>query len=138
MARLGRTLPNRFHQPLPLPLNNMAEGAAPANTAVPTVSGTVTVGQVLSTTDGTWTGIPAPTFTYQWQDSADGSTGWANIASATNSTYTIGAGENGLFLRSTVTGTNTVGAVTANSAATTAVGAASAGTARNLMLVGAG
>lgn len=34
MARLGRTTPNRMHQPLPQPLNDDAEGPAtpPAST----------------------------------------------------------------------------------------------------------
>jgi hypothetical protein len=42
-------------------------GSLPVNIVAPAVTGTATVGQTLSTTDGTWTGAPAPTFSYQWQ-----------------------------------------------------------------------
>ncbi len=40
---------------------------SPANTQPPQISGTATVGQQLQASPGTWTGYPAPTFTYQWQ-----------------------------------------------------------------------
>jgi uncharacterized repeat protein (TIGR01451 family) len=42
--------------------------APPANTAPPTVNDpTPVVGQTLTATTGTWTGFPAPTYTYKWQ-----------------------------------------------------------------------
>ena len=41
--------------------------AAPVNTVAPVISGTNVVGNLLSTTNGTWTGSPAPTFTYWWK-----------------------------------------------------------------------
>lgn len=56
--------------------------SAPANTVAPAITGPTTVGGELSTTNGTWTGYPAPTFTYQWQ--LDG----VDIIGATASTYT--------------------------------------------------
>jgi len=37
-----------------------------AATTKPTVTGTVKVGAILTANKGTWTGYPAPTFTYQW------------------------------------------------------------------------
>lgn len=94
----------------------LLETAAPVNTVAPAVTGTTTVGQVLSTTNGTWTDAGGSVFTYQWQDSADGSTGWANISSATNQTYTIGAGESSKYIRCVVTDTDsTTQAASANS-----------------------
>lgn len=41
-------------------------GSAPVNTVAPTLSGTPQVGKTLTVDKGTWTGYPAPTFTYQW------------------------------------------------------------------------
>jgi hypothetical protein len=41
--------------------------SAPINDTPPVVTGTPEVGQTLSTTDGTWTANPAPTYTYQWK-----------------------------------------------------------------------
>ena len=87
-------------------------GSLPVNTVAPVVSGTATVGQTLSTTNGTWTGAPAPTFTYQWQRSG------SNIGGATSSTYVLEFGDAGSTLRCVVTATNTLGAVGANSNST--------------------
>lgn len=64
------------------------------------------------------------TYTYQWQDSPDGTTGWANITGATGSSYTIGSGEQTKFLRVVVTATNDGGSSTANSNVLGAVTAA--------------
>lgn len=54
----------------------------------------------------------ANTYTYQWQDSPDGATGWANITGQTSATYTVGAGENTKYLRCNVTATNDGGNAT--------------------------
>lgn len=87
----------------------------PANTAVPTVTGTARVGQTLTAAPGTWTGTPAPTYTYQWQR------GTTNISGATNATYVLVAADAGQTIRVVVTGTNSAGNATANSAATSSV-----------------
>ena len=84
-------------------------GSLPVNTDAPAVSGTAAVGQSLSSTTGTWTGAPAPTFTYQWQR------GTTDIGSATSSSYTIVSADAGYTLRCVVTATNSLGAVAANS-----------------------
>ncbi len=92
-------------------------GSLPVNTVAPAVTGTATVGQTLTTTDGTWTGAPAPTFTYQWQRSGN------NISGATSSTYVLVSADAGNTVRCVVTATNPLGAVGANSNATSAVAA---------------
>lgn len=83
----------------------------PTNSVAPVASGTVHVGDTVSATTGTWThqGGTIATYAYQWQDSADGSTGWANIAAATASSYAIAAGELDKYLRCNVTATNSGG-----------------------------
>ena len=92
-------------------------GNAPANTVAPAVTGTATVGQTLSTTNGTWTGVPTPTFTYQWQRVT------TNISGATSSTYVLVAADAGSTIRCVVTATNAVSAVSANSNSTSSVAA---------------
>jgi len=92
-------------------------GNAPVNTVAPVVSGTATFGQTLSTTNGTWTGVPTPTFTYQWQRVT------TNISGATSSTYVLVAADVGNTIRCVVTGTNAVSAVSANSNSTATVAA---------------
>jgi len=76
--------------------------ASTGNTVAPVVSGSVTVGGVLSCTTGTWSPTPS-SFAYQWQTSADGATNWTNIAGAAVNTYTVQAGNVGLYIRCAVT-----------------------------------
>jgi hypothetical protein len=85
------------------------QGQAPVNTVAPVVSGTTTVGQTLSTTTGTWTGNPTPTFTYQWQRNS------VNISGATSSSYTLVNADYNTNIRCVVTGTNAAGTASANS-----------------------
>jgi hypothetical protein len=90
-------------------------GIPPANTVTPVASGTAKDGQVVSVTNGTWTGSPTITFTYQWQSSSDGGATWVNIAGATASSYTLTPAEIGLLIRAQVLGTNVAGSTTATS-----------------------
>ena len=90
-------------------------GSLPVNTVAPVVSGTATVGQTLTTTNGTWLGAPAPTFTYQWQRSG------SNISGATSSTYVLVSADQANTIRCVVTATNPLGAVSANSNSTASV-----------------
>src|SRR6185503_11982431 len=39
----------------------------PSNSSPPTISGSLVDGQTLTASPGSWTGSPAPTFTYQWK-----------------------------------------------------------------------
>ena len=63
--------------------NSITTYQAPANTVAPLVTGTATNGQTLSSTTGTWTGVPTPTFAYQWQRNG------VDISGATSSTYVL-------------------------------------------------
>lgn len=90
-------------------------GLAPVNTAAPTISGTAVVGSTLTVSDGTWTGVPTPTFGYQWQR------GTTNISGATSTTYVVQLSDVGNTIRCVVTGTNAVGSASANTANTPSV-----------------
>lgn len=89
--------------------------SAPVNTSVPVISGSATVGSTLSSSTGTWSGSPAPTYTYQWQR------GTNNISGATNSTYVVQSADLGSTLRCVVTATNIVGTASATSSNTAVV-----------------
>lgn len=75
----------------------------PVNTVAPVASGVVRIGELLSTTDGTWTGTPAPTYAYQW--TRDGSP----IGGATSATYTVVAADINALIACEVTATNSAG-----------------------------
>lgn len=102
--------------------NIVVDGVAPANTVVPAVTGGPNVGTVLTTTNGTWTGTPTPTYARQWK--RDG----VNISGATATTYTLVAADAGHAITCTVTATNSAGSAQATSNAVTAVGSAPANT----------
>jgi len=96
-------------------------GAGPLNTVAPVVTGTATVGQTLSTTNGTWTGTPTILFTYQWQRNG------VNIGGATSSTYILVDADAENPIRCVVTGTNSAGSNLANSNSTSNVSAIAPG-----------
>ena len=86
-----------------------ASATVPANTAPPIISGDLKVGSTLTTTNGTWTGTPAPTFTYVWQRCDENGASCAAISGATANTYVLKNADGGSTLRSVVTATNTDG-----------------------------
>ena len=97
-----------------------ASSAAPANTVPPTITGTPTVGQTLTAQDGTWTNSPT-SYTYQWMRCNGGGNKCANIAGATQKTYTLVAADAGHTIKVQVTATNASGSASATSAPTAAV-----------------
>lgn len=98
--------------------NTIAHPVSPIITGVPTISGTVAIVETLTATAAGKYGIPIPNTTWQWQSSTNGTTGWVNISSATNATYTIDSGYAGRYLRVIQTETNTEGTDTATSPST--------------------
>ena len=73
--------------------------------AVFAISGTTSVGEVLSASQSSSDPDGDGTFSYQWQSSSDNST-WTNISGATNSTYTVSESEDGKYIRLVVTYTD--------------------------------
>ncbi|MDQ3024166.1 MAG: hypothetical protein M3R04_07275, partial [bacterium] len=91
---------------------------APVNTSIPTISGSLIVGSVLTATNGSWTSDTAITYARQWR--ADG----ADITGAISSTYTISSADVGKVITYRVIATNSAGSTTATSASTAPVVAA--------------
>ncbi|HEY7795157.1 MAG TPA: FG-GAP-like repeat-containing protein [Gaiellaceae bacterium] len=98
---------------------------APANTALPTISGTAQVGQTLTASNGEWTNSPSG-YTHQWQRCNSGGTACANVAAATSTTYAVVNGDVGGTLRVVATATNGGGSTSATSAPTAVVTSAPA------------
>lgn len=82
----------------------------PANTAAPTIAGTPAVGGALSCSTGSWTGTPAPSFSYRWLRNG------ATIGGAGASSYTVQAADEAKSLTCEVTATNEIGSASATSA----------------------
>lgn len=91
--------------------NRVKRGGAiiPFNTIAPVVSGTNTVGSILTTTNGTWSGSLPITYTYQWLRNG------SNIGGATSSTYTLVTADTSNVVSCRVTATNSVGNANATS-----------------------
>lgn len=81
----------------------------PVNTVAPVISGTTTLGSVLTVTTGTWTAKPSATYTYQWKRNG------LDIVGATNSSYTIVNDDGATNIFCKVTATNEFGFASANS-----------------------
>lgn len=81
--------------------------ALPAVSLAPTITGTPTQGQTLTSTLGTWTGFPVPALSRQWLRNGVPITG-ANAA-----TYTLVADDVGKQINLRVAGTNSEGLVSA-------------------------
>ena len=84
----------------------IASEVPPVNSAAPAVSGTGTVGQNLTTTNGTWTNSPTG-FTYQWLR------GGLQISGATNAVYALVGADSGNSVSCRVTAINPAGSTQA-------------------------
>lgn len=84
-------------------------GSEPSNKGLPTVFGRAMVGETLTCSEGTWTGVPAPTYAYQWLE--DGT----NIPSASANSYVVVSGDRGHSLSCEVTAKNVNGSAKASS-----------------------
>lgn len=98
----------------------------PIVVTAPTISGTSSYQQLLTTNIGTWNsnGASITNTTYQWQSSVDGNT-WVDIAGATTNEYRVTTAI-GNRIRLKVTQTNAVGSTESITSATNAVAAVNA------------
>lgn len=83
--------------------------SAPGNVVAPFIEGTsVSVSGQISCVHGQWSVKPTA-YSYQWQDSANGATGWANLAGQTRSVLIIHPAQRARYLRCNVFAQNVVG-----------------------------
>src|SRR5437899_7789763 len=97
-----------------------ARSVAPVNTAPPTISGTPTVGQTLTASNGTWSNSPT-SYAYQWLRCNGGGNSCVAVANGTQQTYTLVGADTGHTMRVKVTATNADGSASAQSAKTATV-----------------
>ena len=100
-----------------------ATAVAPVNTVPPAISGTPTVGQTLTASNGTWLNSPT-SYAYQWLRCNGGGNSCVNVANGTQQTYTLVGADAGHTMRVRVTATNADGSASAQSAQTSAIAAA--------------
>jgi hypothetical protein len=100
-----------------------ATKVAPVNTAPPTITGTATVGQTLTATNGTWTNSPT-SYDYQWLRCNASGSSCVNAPNGAQKTYTLVGGDRGHMMRVKVTATNADGSASAQSDPTAVVAAA--------------
>jgi len=86
----------------------------PANSVLPTISGSPVQGQTLSISTGQWSGS-VTSYSYAWQRCVAGSC--TAIAAATTATRLLAAADVGATIRAVVTATNKRGSTTATTAA---------------------
>jgi hypothetical protein len=93
----------------------------PANTTLPSISGSAVENQVLTASPGVWTGQPAPTFAYQWLRCDTSGASCAPIVGETAATHTLVTADVGSTIAVGVTATNSSGSAGPVSSAATAV-----------------
>jgi RHS repeat-associated protein len=118
-TRIGRLL----SVTRPSASTEFGNGNKPANTAAPSISGTATVGSVLTATSGTWSN-GALAYTYQWENCNSSGGECKFITGAVNPTYTVLPSSVGHALYVQVTAINAAGAAAVPSSSGTAVVAA--------------
>jgi hypothetical protein len=91
-----------------------ARAAAPTNTTVPTITGTLEKGHTVTATKGTWANSPT-SFVYRWQRCAADGTACDGIAGATTKSYTLTSADVDHAVRFKVTASNADGSTTAYS-----------------------
>lgn len=84
-----------------------AGGTPPTNTVQPAITGTLEVGEVLSLSNGTFTGDATISYAYQWF------AGGVAIANATNNTFLLTSAQLGKIMQARVYATNASGAAQA-------------------------
>ena len=93
----------------------------PANTTPPAVSGVPGAGEMLTGSQGAWSGTAPLALSNQWQRCDQAGGNCADVAGATGSQYGLTEADVGFTIRLTVTGANVAGSTAASSQPTAVV-----------------
>jgi hypothetical protein len=104
----------------------VVSAAAPANTALPVISGRPQVGETLTASTGTWSGSGI-SYAFQWKRCNQTADSCTEIAAATTAAHLVSPSELGATLRVRVTATNGFGSARVHSPPTSAISAAATG-----------
>ncbi|MEA2209283.1 MAG: large repetitive protein, partial [Solirubrobacteraceae bacterium] len=96
-------------------VTSLIEGILPVNTVLPSISGLLQDGGLLSVATGTWTGSEPISYTYQWQLCNALGGACEDLSGAIGSTLKLDPGEIGKTLAVVVTATNAAGSQSATS-----------------------
>ena len=94
--------------------------ATPAITTVPTITGTATFGETLTSSTGAWSNTPT-SYSYQWSRASSSAGTYTDISGATSSTYNLVSADVAQYLKVTVTATNSSGSATSTSSASSQI-----------------
>ncbi|HTY95730.1 MAG TPA: hypothetical protein VMB91_01730 [Solirubrobacteraceae bacterium] len=97
-------------------------GILPDNEGLPSITGSLLSGQLLTAHPGTWSGSEPITYGYQWQLCNALGKGCSNIAEGTGSTFKLAGLDVGLTLDVLVTAKNVAGSTVATSPVTGLIG----------------
>ena len=97
-------------------------GIVPKNSALPSITGSLLSGQLLTAHPGTWSGSEPITYAYQWQLCNAVGKACANIAEGTGSTFKLVGLDVGLTLDVVTTAKNVAGSSSATSPVTGLIG----------------
>jgi uncharacterized protein YukE len=100
------------------PVSGLIGGVLPSNTSMPSISGLLQDGQLLSAVTGTWSGSAPISYSYQWQECNASGKSCSNISGATGSTLTLLTGLIGSTVDVVVTATNAAGSTSATASPT--------------------
>ena len=92
----------------------LTPASAPANSAIPTISGTARTGETLtaSSPSSSWTGSPT-SYSFQWSRSLTSDSGFIDIGVPTGNTYVVSEFDVRYFIKVSVIATNSVGSSSA-------------------------
>jgi hypothetical protein len=100
------------------PVTGLVEGILPSNTGLPSISGVLQEGQLLSTSTGSWSGTEPISYSYQWQLCNTLGQACSNISEATGSSLKLVVGDIGDTIDVVVKATNVAGSTSVTSSVT--------------------